>query len=126
MRPAFLCSSNLRNSTADFAADGFWQVLDELDLAWILVGRRNPLDVLLKFMCECVAGPITKLFSAALDPPKPSWSSCHYAGTVNVTIKGGVRERGHGPPHHRIDNSQAGKVLTVKSPIARAETMSTD
>jgi hypothetical protein len=41
--------------SADFAANGLWQVVDELDLPRILVGSRNALDVLLKFMRERVA-----------------------------------------------------------------------
>ena len=34
----------------DFAADSLGQGADELDLAWIFVGSRDPLDVLLQFL----------------------------------------------------------------------------
>ena len=36
---------------ADFAADGLGQGADKLDLAWIFVGGRDPLDVLLVVKC---------------------------------------------------------------------------
>ena len=37
---------------ADFAADGLGQGIDELDLAWIFVGGRDTLDVLLEFLYQ--------------------------------------------------------------------------